>query len=128
MKKVLIIDDDKVIRESIVSRLKSDGYETSELENGNNLIEIVKSFNPDVIMLDLSMQDIGGIDCLKIIKEFDKNLLCKVIVMTNSKNEDSMLRVLEHGVTTYLNKHQNSLESISKIVEQKTKQICLHID
>jgi two-component system chemotaxis response regulator CheY len=125
MKKVLVIDDDKVIRESIINRLNADGYTTFELENGKDVVETIKEFNPDVIMLDLSMQDIGGMDCLKFIKNLDEKLLCKVIIMTNSKNEDTMLRALEHGVTTYLNKHQNSLESISKIVEQKTQQICL---
>ena len=120
-KKVLLVDDDPMIRENIAAKLISEGFDVQQLTDGDEVMPMLKNFTPDVIMLDLMMKRMGGIDCMK---QMDKATLCKVIVMTNSKSESNMTNVLDMGVNTYISKSDKSLDAILKIVQQKVKQLC----
>jgi DNA-binding response OmpR family regulator len=120
-KKVLLVDDDPMIRENIAAKLISEGFDVQQLTDGDEVMPMLKNFTPDVIMLDLMMKRMGGIECMK---QMDKATLCKVIVMTNSKSEANMTHVLDMGVNTYISKSDKSLDTILRIVEQKVKQLC----
>jgi DNA-binding response OmpR family regulator len=120
-KKVLLVDDDPMIRENIAAKLISEGFDVQQLTDGDEVLPMLKNFTPDVIMLDLMMKRMGGIECMK---QMDKATLCKVIVMTNSKSEANMTHVLDMGVNTYISKSDKSLDTILRIVEQKVKQLC----
>lgn len=120
-KKVLVVDDDPMLRENISAKLISEGFDVQQLVDGDEVMPVLKNFTPDVILLDLMMKRMGGIECMK---QMDQKTLCKVVVMTNSKSEDNMVKVLDMGVNTYINKSDKSLDAIFHIVEQKMKQLC----
>jgi CheY-like chemotaxis protein len=71
MEKVLIIEDARVLRESIVDSLKLEGFEVIEAENGNTGISMARQHQPDIILCDIMMPDMSGYDVLKILNIYN---------------------------------------------------------
>jgi CheY-like chemotaxis protein len=69
MKKILIVEDDKFLRELIVQKLLKEGYETSEAVDGEEGIKKIKEEKPDLILLDLILPGIDGFEVLSKKKE-----------------------------------------------------------
>lgn len=98
-KKVLIVDDQNGIRVLLVEVFSSEGYETFQASNGKLALEIVKSEKPDLVLLDMKIPGMDGLEILKHIKAIDSN--AKVIMMTaygelDMINEATALGALMH--------------------------------
>ncbi len=104
--KILVVEDDIVNLEIIVQFL-GEQYEVKVAFDGENGIKIYKEFKPDIIITDLDMPVLNGIDMLKYIRVFDKNV--KAIVLTSHAGVDYLLKATELNLTKYL------LKPISKI-------------
>ena len=103
MQKILIVDDEKEIRDLIEIYLKSEGYETLKAADGEEALKVLNRENPDLIILDIMMPKMNGIDtCLKIREEREMP-----IIMLSAKSEDvdkilglnvsSLCYAIEHG-------------------------------
>ena len=79
-KKVLVIDDEVDFLFTMEYWLKSKGYEVKTATNGFEGIELTKSFDPNIIILDINMPGIDGVETLKRIREFNKEV--PVIIIT----------------------------------------------
>ena len=88
-KKVLIVDDQVGIRILLVEVFSSEGYETYQASNGKLALEIVNDVSPDIVLLDMKIPGMDGLEILKHIKAIDKTL--KVIMMT-AYGELAMIR------------------------------------
>jgi len=77
---ILIVDDDEVMQETLSGVLRKKGYEIFSVGSGNEALSMVKKSVIDLILLDMRLPDINGIEVLKKIKEFDTEIL--VIMMT----------------------------------------------
>ena len=83
MQKILIVDDEKEIRDLIEIYLKSEGYETLKAADGEEALKILSMEEPDLIILDVMMPKMNGIDaCLKIREEKQMP-----IIMLSAKSE-----------------------------------------
>jgi len=71
----------------------------SEAEDGETGIELAKSLRPDIVLMDLGLPGINGIQATKIIKEFDNSI--KVIILTSHNNEDEVWAALSSGANAY---------------------------
>jgi len=69
MAKVLVIDDEKIIRERMTKLLELDDYETFSAENGQKGLEILDKEKPEIALVDIKMPGMDGIEVLKKIKE-----------------------------------------------------------
>lgn len=69
MSRVLIVDDEEHIRSLYTLELEDDGYEVLALETGKGLVERVREFEPDVIVLDIKMVDVSGLDVLQEVRD-----------------------------------------------------------
>jgi len=78
--KVLIVDDQFGIRLLLDEVLKKEGYETFQAANGVQAIEITKNHAPDLVLLDMKIPGMDGIEILKRLKEYDQDIA--VIIMT----------------------------------------------
>lgn len=84
MKKILIIEDELPLREAFAFLLQSEGYEVEVAENGKIGLEKLKSFHPDIILLDLLMPVMNGIEFLKAqSKQLTSSVTYKTLVLSN---------------------------------------------
>lgn len=116
MKKILIIEDDKFLRELIVRKLIKEGYETSEAIDGEEGIKKIKSDRPDLILLDLILPGIDGFKVLSKMKEDPTISSTRVIILSNLGQKEDVEKGLKLGAIDYLIKaHFTPGEIIEKI-------------
>jgi CheY-like chemotaxis protein len=84
MKKILIVEDELPLREAFAFLLQSEGYEVEVAENGKVGLEKLKTFHPDIILLDLLMPVMNGIEFLKAqSKQRSSSVQYKTLVLSN---------------------------------------------
>ncbi|NLC92501.1 MAG: response regulator transcription factor [Treponema sp.] len=102
--KILIVDDEEPIRELIKYNVEKDGFTSVCAENGIDAINLARKENPDIIVLDLLMPDMSGLDVCRILKN-DNNTYSIPIIMVTAKTEDSDIVLgLEIGADDYITK------------------------
>jgi two-component system alkaline phosphatase synthesis response regulator PhoP len=82
-KKVLIVEDNQDIRRMYQTKLTAEGFAVETAGDGDSGYEIAKRFQPDVVLLDIMMPEVTGIDFLTYLRHQSKNDCIKVIVLTN---------------------------------------------
>ena len=110
--KILIIDDEKEIRKLLHIVLSTNGYKVEEAENGNNGITRTAFLKPDLILLDLSLPDIDGLEVLKHIREFSKS---PVIILSVREQENNKITALDSGADDYVTKPFSPGELLARI-------------
>lgn len=102
MEKILIVDDEDLIRWSLEQRLKEEGYFVNAVATGKQTFKALKNEEYDLILLDLRLPDANGIDILKEVSEKYSNTL--TILMTAYSSVDSAVKALKLGAYDYVNK------------------------
>ena len=102
MIKVLIADDQELLRQSlkIILGAKPDIEITDAVSNGREVIRSVRETIPDVILMDIRMPEMDGVQCTKIIKENYPQI--KIIILTTFDDEEYVLSALRDGASGYL--------------------------
>jgi DNA-binding response OmpR family regulator len=98
--KVLIVDDELAARNLLKGFLQEEGYEVVAASNGEEALELAERENPQVILLDIDMPGIGGIEVCKKLKEEDKTRFIPVIMATGLG--DTYLEALEAGAEEFV--------------------------
>lgn len=114
-KYILIVDDDENIRNLLSIYLENEGFKTIKTENAKEALDIIKEKEIELILLDIMMPQIDGIDaCIRIRK--DKNM---PIIMISAKSEDiDKIHGLTAGADDYITKPFNPLELIARVKSQ----------
>jgi two-component system, NtrC family, sensor kinase len=102
MSNLLIIDDEEGIRKLLALSLESDGYEVSTAASGEEGIEIFKSKSPGIVLTDIKMPGIDGIEVLKRIKELSPDT--EVIMISGHGDMDLAIEALKLEASDFLNK------------------------
>ena len=111
--RVLVVEDEKSIRKFIQINLEREGYITFEAETGEEALEILKNRTIDVIVLDLMLPGISGLDVCREIREIDGDI---GIIMLTAKSQDmDKIIGLEYGADDYMTKPFNPKELILRI-------------
>ena len=113
--KVLIVDDEYSIRKLMKTVLEDEGYNVLLAENGQQAIETVKKVPPDVILLDLLMPGMDGLEVLKILKNDDGFTHIPIIVVTALRGLEQMVNAFELGADDFLNKPVNIIELKTRV-------------
>ncbi|TEU01998.1 response regulator [Candidatus Woesebacteria bacterium] len=120
MTKILLVDDDKLMVKMYLSKFKIDGYEVETAFNGQEALSKVVRSNPDLILLDIMMPEMNGLDVLKELKANEKTKNIPVILLTNVGGSDEDVKAgLELGAVAYLIKASYT----PKEVIQKVKEV-----
>ena len=112
MSKILIVEDDLAIVKHLTAFLEKDNYQVKALHSGLNVIETVKSYLPDLIILDLMLPDKDGITCCKQIREFSE---VPVIILTAKAEEIERIIGLQAGADDYVCKPFSAIELLLRI-------------
>jgi len=100
--RVVIVDDHQVVLDGFIARLQTE----PEIEvigsasNGLEAIDVVKSLNPDVVLMDVSMPTMNGIDATRVIKESMPDV--KVLMLTMHDNREYIMKVMQVGAVGYM--------------------------
>lgn len=86
--KVLVVDDEREIRDLLQTSLSAEGYEVVVASNGEEAIGLAKTGNPQVILLDIEMPGIDGIETFKRLEADEKTRLIPIIMMTSRGDRD----------------------------------------
>jgi DNA-binding response OmpR family regulator len=86
--KVLVVDDNREIRDLLQTSLSEEGYEVIVASNGEEAIELAKRENPQLILLDIEMRGVDGIETCKRLKAEEKTGLIPIIMMTALGDRD----------------------------------------
>ncbi len=107
-KKILIVDDDKLLSEALAQLFISAGHETKILLEGNGVEETVASWQPDVILLDIMLPGKNGVEITKDLCKIHQGICDRIVVMTTLGDSGSLAKALELGVTNYVQKNTST--------------------
>ena len=120
-KKILVVEDDRVLRKVVVDHLKLDGFAVLEAEDGEAGLSLALAEHPDVTLLDVVMPKMDGMTVLQRIRENEWGKDAKVIMLTNLSEQEKISQAAEKGVSDYLVKADWDIESIIQKVKEKAK-------
>lgn len=109
---ILVVEDDKPIRNFITAALAAQKYKYSETDNGIEAVALSLSNNPDLIILDLGLPDIDGIEVISKIREWSKT---PIIIVSARENERQKVEALDKGADDYLTKPFGIGELLARI-------------
>lgn len=109
---VLVVEDDKPIRNFITASLSAQGYKHVETDKGIEAIALCLSRIPDLIILDLGLPDIDGIEVISKIREFTN---VPIIIVSARENERQKVEALDKGADDYLTKPFGIGELLARI-------------
>ena len=104
MKKILLVDDCKTTRKIVSYLLKGSAYTILQAENGLDALEKLARNDVDIIITDLNMPRMDGIEFVKVLKEDDAYMGIPVIMLTTEGSEQDKDKAYQLGVVSYLSK------------------------
>ncbi|MGK5089396.1 response regulator [Bdellovibrionota bacterium FG-2] len=114
--KILVIDDEETIREGLAKLLKLDGYEVLTAVDGPHGLEAFDRFDPNIVLTDIKMPHMDGIEVLKRIRE--KSQQTGVILITGHGDRDLAIRALRDGAFDFFNKPVD-FDKLSHLIKRK---------
>lgn len=118
--KILIIDDDDIIRQQISSFLKLSKYDIIQAENGKNGLNLFEKEKPDIVLTDLRLPDIDGLDILRFVNNIDPNI--PLIIVSGTGDMNDAIQSLKLGAWDYIIKPIYDLAvldyAIKKVIER----------
>ena len=110
--KILVVDDDPAINEMLTIVLEAEGFQTSSVTDGVEAVPAFRSFDPDLILLDLMLPGMNGID---ICREIRKESAVPVVMLTAKTDTVDVVLGLESGADDYITKPFKPKELVARI-------------
>lgn len=120
--KILIVEDDELLQSSLMSRFQSEGYNVLAANNGEEGLVLFLSETPNVVISDVVMPKMDGVQMLAQIKEKKPNDMTPIIMLTNSEDMNNLASALKNHTVMYLIKSGLKLDDLVKIVKEKLGQ------
>ena len=123
---IMIVDDHAILRRGLISLMEvTHGIKViGEASNGDEAIKLAKSLNPDVILMDLVMPEIDGIEAIKAIKQHTPD--ARILVLTSFSDDEKVFPAIKAGAMGYLLKDCSTQELIKAINDINQGQSSLH--
>ncbi|WP_425805948.1 response regulator [Desulfitobacterium sp. Sab5] len=115
MSKVLVVDDQLGVRRLLYETFREDQHEVEMAGNGKEALQILEDFSPDLILMDMKMPGMNGIDTLRQIRSFNKEV--GVIMMTAYGDAQNMEQARDLGVLYYMSKPFDLFEMRDRVRE-----------
>ena len=115
---ILVVDDEALIRWSLVERLRAEGYQVLEAETGNDALDRLHD-GVDLVLLDYKLPDIDGVTVLRRIKEFDQDIL--VILLTAYASVETAVEAMKIGAYHFANKPFKLDEIVATVAARRSR-------
>src|SRR6202162_1084532 len=102
--RLLIVDDNEMNRDMLARRLARKGYEIAMAESAHGLLQRVKQDGTDLVLFDIEMPEVSGLDALKTLRDAYTAIELPVIMVTAKNQSDDIVRALDLGANDYLTK------------------------
>ena len=112
MTRVLVVEDEQSLREPLVYLLEKEGYEVLDAADGNAAIDLFRSSNPDIVLLDLMMPGMSGNEVCRVIRQTSN---VPVIMLTAKDSEIDKVVGLEIGADDYVTKPYSTRELLARM-------------
>ncbi|OGH58933.1 MAG: hypothetical protein A2725_04265 [Candidatus Magasanikbacteria bacterium RIFCSPHIGHO2_01_FULL_33_34] len=123
--KILIVEDEKTLRNAIKIKLDKIGYKVLEAKNGREGLEIALKEKPDLILLDIVMPIMDGMKMLKRLRKNKGSEHILVIVLTNISDAEKIEESLGSGVCDYLIKSDWKLDELVQKIKERIDANCI---
>lgn len=128
--KILIVDDDVITLKTLTEILSTEGYTVIEASNGIDALKILEQDDIDLMLLDILMPGMSGIEVLREVESISPNT--KVIILTGNASLETAVSALRHSAYDYITKPQSAQEILSRVAnglarrdEEKHKRILI---
>ncbi len=111
-KRILIVEDDRFLRQACEAGLERRGFTLVTAADGEEGLRLARTEAPDLILLDILMPKMSGIEVLRALKADEGTRNIPVLVLSNSSQEDSMQQAMTLGAVAYLVKANLSLDQL----------------
>lgn len=125
MKKILIIEDDKIVMASAKDLLEAEGYAVSTAENGRRGIEMAREVEPDLIICDVMMPEVDGHNVLAALREQPETSAIPFIFLTAKADKSDIRQGMKLGADDYLTKPYTRMDLLDAISSRLAKQTAL---
>jgi len=119
MKKILIVEDDKVLLNLMRDQLTDEGYEAVGAPNGRDGLDLALKIHPDLILVDIMMPIMNGMEMTEKLREDEWGKDAKIVVLTNLNSDEKIADFLEKGAYDYLLKSDWSIDAVVQKVKEK---------
>lgn len=116
-KKVAIVEDDQAISTMYRIKFEAEGFIVETAANGKLGLELAESMKPDIILLDLMMPEMNGGEMLKKLRKTSWGKDTKVIILTNSGEEQAPPNLKELGIRRYIVKAEMTPRQVAEMVK-----------
>ncbi len=121
MKRILVVDDEEGLRNIISQVLSDNGHEVTTASSGEAALEIFKNTPFPIVMTDIFMEQMTGIDLLHEIRSL--NPTTQVVIMTSNASLESATAALRSGAYDYLTKPFDDLDAISSVISRAAEKV-----
>jgi len=112
---ILIVDDERAIREMISLALSKEGFACHEAANAHEAEKMIQQHSPDLVLLDWMMPGVSGIDFIRRLRKDDKTRALPVVMLTAKSGEEDKIQGLDTGADDYIAKPFSTRELIARI-------------
>ncbi len=121
MARILIIEDEKLLNDAYCLILKKEGHTVASARDGQAGLELAQTFDPQIIMLDLLMPIMDGIEFLTAYQPKQKHPDCHIIILSNIDRDDNIQKAHELGASRYVLKAVTSPQQLAVLVNHIVK-------
>lgn len=115
-KRILIVEDDRFLRRACRARLEQQGYDILTAQDGEEALAAVRSQTPDLVLLDLLMPRLNGLEVLRALRNDEATRGLPVVILSNSSRHEDVETIRALGISGYFVKANLSLRDLSKLV------------
>ncbi|MEX0668475.1 MAG: response regulator [Candidatus Saccharimonadales bacterium] len=116
--KIALIEDDLAIVQMYRMKFEAEGFDVAYASDGQQGLEVVKEFKPDLVLLDLMMPIMGGAEMLEIMRKEDWGKNIKVIILTNMGESEAPANLKDLGVDSFIVKADLTPKQVAERVTQ----------
>src|SRR6267143_2274114 len=116
--KLLIVDDNEMNRDMLARRLERKGYAVGVAESAQQWLEQIKREGADVVLVDIEMPDMSGLEALKTLREAYSPIELPVIMVTAKNQSEDIVKALDLGANDYLTKPVDFPVALARIATQ----------